>query len=166
MKVLSKQRNSRTCFICGLDNPAGFRAPFYNMEDGSVVTPVLFKSEHQSFPGRVHGGLIATIQDELGLRAIWAKKSEEFFGVTMSFEVKFRKPVPYGEPLFGRGILVRETPHFAVIETTLVDLEGRTLSNAEVKYILLPAEKISEGIDPHEELYYLIEDGVKELAIR
>ena len=154
------------CFICGLDNPVGFRAPFYNMEDGSVATPVLFKTEHQSFPGRVHGGLIATMQDELGLRAIWAKKGEGYFGVTMSFEVKFRMPVPYDEPLFGRGVLVRETPRFAVIDTTLTDTEGRTLSNAEVKYILLPVEKIAEAIDPHEELCYLIEDGVKELKIK
>ena len=154
------------CFICGLDNPAGFRSPFYNMEDGSVATPVCFKPEHQSFPLRVHGGLIATIQDELGLRALWAKKGEGAFGVTTSFEVKFRKPVPYDEPLIGRGVLVRETPRFAVIETTLCDTEGRTLSNAEVKYILLPIEKIADGVSPHEEMCYLIDDGVKELAIK
>ncbi|MDE7395685.1 MAG: PaaI family thioesterase [Clostridiales bacterium] len=166
MKVLSKQRNSRMCFICGMDNPIGLCAQFYNMEDGSVASPILFKPEHQSFPFRVHGGLAATVQDELGLRAIWAQKGEDTFGVTMSFEVKFRKPVPYDEPLIARGILVRETPRFAVIETTLCDLNGSTLSNAELKYILLPVEKIAADANAHEEMCYLIKDNVTSLDIR
>ena len=83
MKVVGKQRNSRMCFICGMDNPIGLHAQFYNMEDGSVISPVTFREEHQSFPGRVHGGLIATMLDELGLRALWSVKGEEDFGVTM-----------------------------------------------------------------------------------
>ena len=43
MKVISKQRNSRMCIICGLDNPAGVKAQFYNMEDGSVGAIFTFK---------------------------------------------------------------------------------------------------------------------------
>ena len=76
MKVTGKQRNSRMCFICGMDNPVGFHSQFYNMEDGSVMTPIRFGENHQSFPGRVHGGLIATMLDELGLRALWSGGDE------------------------------------------------------------------------------------------
>ena len=68
MKVLGKQRNSRMCVICGMDNPFGVKAQFYNMEDGSVLTPFRFREEHQSYPQRVHGGVIAAMLDELGLR--------------------------------------------------------------------------------------------------
>ena len=60
MKVVKKQNNSKMCVMCGLDNPAGVRAPFYTMEDGSVVTRFRYGEVHQSYPGRVHGGLIAT----------------------------------------------------------------------------------------------------------
>ena len=105
MKVVGKQRNSKMCFICGMDNPIGLKAQFYNMEDGSVMTKFQYREEHQSFPQRVHGGLIATMLDELGLRALWAKGSEERFGVTLSMESKFRKPVPYNEILIGRQFL-------------------------------------------------------------
>lgn len=91
MKVISKQRNSKMCIICGMDNPIGLKAQFYNMEDESVMTIFKYKEEHQSFPQRVHGGLIATMLDELGLRALWAKKSEDIFGVTLSMEVKYIK---------------------------------------------------------------------------
>ena len=163
MKVISKQRNSRMCVVCGMDNPNGFRAQFYDMEDGSVVTPFCYREEHQSFPQRVHGGLTATMLDELGLRAIWAKLSEDVFGVTMSMEVKYRKPVPYDVELLGRGILVKDTPKFAVIRTEILDRKGILLADAEVKYIKMKVEQIVQDVNPHEEMCYLIEDGVTEI---
>jgi len=82
--------------ICGLDNEYGVNAPFYNMEDGSVMTVFRYKEQHQSYPGRVHGGMITAMLDEMGLRSLWAKElSEETFGVTISLDTKYRKPVPY-----------------------------------------------------------------------
>ena len=163
MKVISKQRNSKMCIICGMDNPIGLKAQFYNMEDKSVMTIFKFKEEHQSFPQRVHGGIIATMLDELGLRALWAKSSKEDFGVTLSMNVKYRKPVPYNEVLIGKGLVQKETSKFITIETKIFDKKGNLLANAEVKYIKLPINKITEGIDIHEEMCYLIEDDVKEI---
>ncbi len=61
MKVVGKQSNSRMCIICGMDNPIGLHAQFYNMEDGSVMTPFSYTENHQSFPQRVHGGLAASM---------------------------------------------------------------------------------------------------------
>ena len=72
MKVTSKQRNSKMCMICGLENEYGLRAPFYNMEDGSVMTLFKYREQHQSYPGRVHGGLITAMLDEMGLRNVLA----------------------------------------------------------------------------------------------
>ena len=165
MKVIGKQRNSRMCFICGMDNPIGLKAQFYNMEDGSVMTPFVFRKEHQSFPERVHGGLAATMIDEMGLRAMWAKDlSEESFGVTMSLSVKYRKPVPYDEELLARGIVVKETPKFVTIVSEIYDRNGELLVNGEAVYIKLSPEQIvSEAVDTHDEMCYLIEDEVREI---
>ena len=163
MKVVGKQRNSKMCFICGMDNPIGLKAQFYNMEDGSVITKFQYREEHQSFPQRVHGGLIATMLDELGLRALWAKGSEERFGVTLSMESKFRKPVPYNEILIGKGLVKKETSKFITIDTEIFNTSGDLLANAEVKYIKLDVNKIVGGIDSHEEMCYLIQDDVKEI---
>ena len=163
MKVVGKQRNSKMCFICGMDNPIGLKAQFYNREDGSVMTKFQYREEHQSFPQRVHGGLIATMLDELGLRALWAKGSEERFGVTLSMESKFRKPVPYNEILIGKGLVKKETSKFITIDTEIFNTSGDLLANAEVKYIKLDVNKIVGGIDSHEEMCYLIQDDVKEI---
>ncbi len=164
MKVLSKQRNSKMCAICGMDNKYGVKAQFYNMEDGSCMTKFKYREEHQSYPGRVHGGLITAMLDEMGLRALWAKEGkEESFGVTLSLDTKYRKPVPYETEIIGKGIVVKENTKFFVVDSKILDLDGNILANGTIKYIKLDANKISEGIQIHEEMCYLIEDDVKEI---
>ena len=164
MKVVSKQRNSKMCAICGMDNEYGVHAQFYNMEDGSVMTKFKYRQEHQSYPGRVHGGLITAMLDEMGLRALWAKEgSEEKFGVTMSLDTKYRKPVPYDEEIIGKGIVIKENNKFFVVDSKILDLQGNVLANGTIKYIKLDTNKINENIDAHEEMCYLIEDDVKEI---
>ncbi len=165
MKVIEKQRNSKMCVICGLDNAFGVRAPFYSMEDGSVLTQFCYREEHQSYPGRVHGGLITAMLDELGLRALWAKAGGEYiYGVTLSLETKFRRPVPYGRPLVGQGRVVKETGNFLTAQCALYE-GGAVLASAEIKYMKLTPEQIEHGVDAHEEMCYLVADGVTELSV-
>ena len=164
MKVVSKQRNSKMCAICGMDNKYGVHAQFYNMEDGSVMTKFKYREEHQSYPGRVHGGLITAMLDEMGLRALWAKEgNEEEFGVTMSLDTKYRKPVPYNQELIGKGVVVKNNNKFLVVNSEIMDLEGNVLANGTIKYIKLDMNKINEDAEMHEEMCYLIEDDVKEI---
>lgn len=161
MKVISKQRNSRMCYICGLDNKFGLKAQFYNMEDNSVMTKFHYREEHQSFPYRVHGGLSAAMLDELAFRAEWVN-DPDVFGVTMSMTTKFRKPVPYNEDIFGKGIIIKNTSKFYSAEVSLLDINGNVLTSGEVTYLKLPPEKISENVNYHEEMCYLTEDDIKE----
>ena len=150
--------------MCGLDNEYGVRAPFYNMEDGSVMTLFRYRKQHQSYPGRVHGGLITAMLDEMGLRALWAKElSEETFGVTFSLETKYRKPVPYDQDLIGKGIIVKNSSKFFVTEASIMDTKDNVLANGTVKYIRLDVNEIAENAEVHEEMCYLDEDGVTEI---
>lgn len=167
MKVISKQRNSKMCIICGMDNEYGLRAPFYNMEDGSVMTVFRYREQHQSYPQRVHGGLIAAMLDEMGLRALWAKDLDERqFGVTMSLETKFRKPVPYDVDLIGKASIVKDNDRFLVTEASVMDVHGNVLANGTIKYLKLPLEQLGDNISAHEEMCYLIDDGVKEINFK
>lgn len=165
MKVVSKQSNSRMCIICGMENPLGVQAQFYNMEDGSVMTPFRFRKEHQSYPQRVHGGMIAAMLDELGLRACWANAGgEEIWGVTMALQVKYRKPVPYDADLIGRGRVTFVSPRFLKIEAELFDSSGLLLANADMKYIRMEIDQIADNSDLHEATGYLLPDDVTEIA--
>lgn len=152
------------CIICGLDNEYGLRAPFYSMEDDSVMTVFEYREQHQSYPGRVHGGMITAMLDEMGLRAIWAiEKTEKTYGVTISLETKYRKPVPYGVKLIGKGKIVKDTGNFLIAETSIMNEHGTVLANGTIKYIKLAVDKIGSDINEHEEMCYLIDDGLTEI---
>ncbi len=167
MKIINKQRNSRMCIMCGMDNEYGVRAPFYNMEDGSVMTLFQYRPQHQSYPGRVHGGLVTAMLDEMGLRALWAKEgSEETFGVTLSLDTKYRKPVPYGEDLIGKGKILKSNSHFFVTDACIMDVYGTILAGGTIKYIKMDTGQIAGNLDAHEEMPYLIEDGRKEICFQ
>ena len=98
MKVVKKQTNSYMCFICGIDNNSGLKANFYEMEDGTLVTIVKGKEIHQSYPNRMHGGVISALIDESVGRSIWILEPDTW-GVTMDLQMKYRKPVPLDEDL-------------------------------------------------------------------
>lgn len=161
MKVKGKQNNSRMCVICGMDNPFGVQAPFYIMEDDSVMTLFRYREEHQSYPGRVHGGLITAMLDELGFRAYWVFEPE-VLAVTTTLETKYRRPVPYGVPLKGRGVVLSSTSRFVKSRAEILDMDGSPLAQAEIKYIKLPTSRVTDA-DYHEEMCYAVKDGVQEL---
>ncbi len=150
------------CLICGLDNTAGVRASFYNMEDGSVGGLFTFRPEHQSYPGRVHGGMLATMIDELAGRVLWVDEPDKI-GVTMDIEVKYRKPVPYDTPLKGRGQYVQKLSRAYSAKCEIMDMDGNVLAEGIAKYLIMPAEKITDA-SLGEELDYNIPDDVTEIA--
>ena len=82
------------CFVCGMNNSFGLKAKFYELEDGQLMAIFQPADEHQGYPGRLHGGIAATILDETIGRAIMVKHSGNIWGVTIDFSMKLRKPVP------------------------------------------------------------------------
>jgi acyl-coenzyme A thioesterase PaaI-like protein len=63
-QVKRKQPNSKMCLVCGLQNQFGLKTEYYELENDELLgifTPV---DEHQSYPGRLHGGISAAILDE------------------------------------------------------------------------------------------------------
>ena len=161
MKVIKKQTNSKMCLICGINNDAGLKAPFYEMEDHSVMSVFKFSEHHQSYPGRAHGGMISTMLDEIVGRAIWIDEPL-MWGVTMDIKVKFRKPVPLETTIYAKGIITKNTSKFFVGVGYIYDVYGNILAEANVNYFKLPIEKISDTAT-HDDINIYIEDDVKEI---
>ena len=162
MKVIGKQKNSKMCFICGLDNPYSMKAQFYDMEDGSVISPITYKPYHQGFPQRVHGGLIVTILDELACRAFWHSGNYQL-GVTTNFEIKYRKQVPYDIEILAHGLVVENKSRMFKTLTKVMDKDGTVFAEGLATFLKLPVEKIAKDVSLHEEMPYLIEDGITEI---
>lgn len=161
MKVVGKQNNSKLCFICGMENEFGLKAPFYEMEDGSVVSLFKYREIHQSYPGRVHGGLITAMLDEIAGRAIWVSEPGTW-GVTTDIKVKFRKVVPYDVNLKAIGKITKNTHRMFIGFSQILDENNVVLAEAEATFLKLPISKIaSEGT--HDDINVYIEDNVKEI---
>ncbi|MBQ3047810.1 MAG: PaaI family thioesterase [Clostridia bacterium] len=166
MKVVSKQTNSKMCLICGLENNLGLKADFYNMEDGSVGAIFTFKEEHQSYPGRVHGGMISALLDELAGRVLWVTEPE-LFGVTATMTVKFRKPVPYNQKLFGIGKMVKKSGRLFIAKAKVMDEYKNILAELEGTYMVLPGEKITNGesFSKAEDVNFVVADNITEIDL-
>ena len=93
------QPNSRMCFICGLENPVGLKLRIYQTEPGTIETTYTAPEHFQGYPGVLHGGIVATILDEISGRAHMGDPSTPRFMFTAKLEVKYRKNVPTGKPL-------------------------------------------------------------------
>ena len=161
MKVLKKQNNSEDCLICGVHNALGLQAQFYEVEGDMVVTKIKFKNEHQSYPGRVHGGMISALLDELVGRAIWIY-DPNMWGVTMHLNVKFRKPVPLETELRAIGKINEQTSRTFIGSGQRLDLEGNVLAEATATYMKLPLDKIA-NTDNDSAADIFIPDNVTEI---
>ena len=143
-KVIAKQQNSRMCFVCGLKNTAGLRAFFYELEGGDLMAVFNVRDEHQSYPGRLHGGISATVLDETIGRSILIRSKGEVWGVTVEFTMRFKKPVPTDRPVRAVGRIVNEGSRFfdgtgeILLEDGTVAVEGRG------RYIKMPLSKIAD----------------------
>lgn len=160
MKVLKKQTNSKMCILCGIENPGGVNASFYEMEDNSVIALFSFKEIHQSYPERTHGGMISAMLDETIGRAIWAIEPNTW-GVTANLQVKFRKPVPYEIPLKAIGSIIENKSRLFKGVGKIETMDGEVLAEAEATYVKLPLSKIASS--NHEDVNIYIPDDIKEI---
>ncbi len=154
MKVISMQKNSKNCIICGMENQLGLKALFYNLEDNSVASVFTFKKEHQSYPERTHGGMITALLDELMGRALWATQPD-IYGVTTSLSVTFRRPVPFGERLKARAYITFESRMGFSAKGELYSMDGVLLAEGTSKYLkLLPTKAFGENSHADDEMCY------------
>ena len=146
-RVLRKQKNSKMCLVCGLKNPYGLRSFFYEMENGELMAVFTPMEEHQSYPGRLHGGIAAAILDETIGRAIMMKYEEDFWGVTIEFTSKYKKPVPLDEELRVIGRITKDTRRIFEGTGEIILQDGSMAVEGYGKYIKLPLSKIAD-FDP------------------
>ena len=82
------------CFGCGKDNPMGLHLHFRTDENG-CYTSFVPQPVHQSYDGRMHGGLISTLLDET--MGNYPYMYEHKVAYTARLEVRFQQPVRIGE---------------------------------------------------------------------
>jgi acyl-coenzyme A thioesterase PaaI-like protein len=112
------------CFGCGPAHPIGFRLRF-EREGDEVVTRIVPGERYQGPPGIMHGGLVATLADEVGAWACIALLGK--FGFTASMSCKLHHPVRTGTEVEARA-------RIAADKKRIVDVAVRLLQNGTACY--------------------------------
>lgn len=103
---LTKQPNSKFCFVCGLENSNGLQLSFYQDQQGQVLAETVVPDRFQGYPGVVHGGIVASILDEVAMRAAMVEDHNRFM-VTARMTLRYRKQIPVEQPLTMVGRMQR-----------------------------------------------------------
>jgi acyl-coenzyme A thioesterase PaaI-like protein len=142
--IVAKQPNSKMCFVCGLSNALGLKTAFYELDGGELLAIFEPADGHQSYPGRLHGGVSAAVLDETIGRAILAKSKGEVWGVTVEFSMRLSKPVPISGPLRVIGRIDKDSTRFFEGSGEILLPDGEIAVSAKGRYIKMPLDKIAD----------------------
>ena len=124
MKKL-RQPTSLHCFACGKNNPLGLKLEWFNdYENKQIETTFTLSDDYCSYPGTVHGGIIATILDETSGRAILLNNDFNRLMVTLKMEVVYKKTTPTNTPLKAVGRVLRDGGSRAQVEGEIILPDG------------------------------------------
>ncbi len=135
------------CYGCCPTNPIGAHMRFYEEDEnnlnGDIVSAWTPTQNHQSWLNTLHGGVQATLLDEVCGWVVFKKLQTS--GVTARFELKYKQAVStIGGPLLLRARLLTEKHRVAVVAGELMDAEGKVLTTCECTYFTFPADKAQE----------------------
>jgi uncharacterized protein (TIGR00369 family) len=125
--------HTKSCFVCGEANIHGLRQRF---ETDSRVVRARFtpRAEHAGFQDVVHGGILATLLDEI---MVWAcAVNSQRFGFCAEMTVRYQRPAAPGEELLAKGELVANR-RGRVFEAKgeLRNAAGEIIASATAKYM-------------------------------
>lgn len=126
------------CFACCPTNPCGLKMSFY--EDGDDIVCIWNPGEnYQSWINTLHGGIQATLMDELGGWIV--NRKLQTCGQTTNLQIKYKNPVPVGPDVQVevRGHIKEMKRNFAFIQVTLT-CNGKVCSMSEITYFCFPKD--------------------------
>lgn len=139
----NRQPNSNYCFICGRNNPRGLYMRFYDNGEDEVFSDYTVSDVYQSYPGIVHGGIVASMLDEVVGRVAMIKDHHHFM-MSVKLEVKYRHPVPTETPLKVTGRIIKLRGRLGRAEGQITLPDGTVAAEAALTLADLPAELVKE----------------------
>lgn len=134
------------CFVCGQQNPIGLKLRFIT-EGDQVVTTFKPEAVHEGYKNIAHGGLVATILDEVMIKAALAKG---IFCVTAQMEIRYKKPVLVGAELQFVGSISEQKGRLVRTVGLVRDGQGNIYAEATATYMVTKPEmtaKLQESLE-------------------
>jgi acyl-coenzyme A thioesterase PaaI-like protein len=129
------------CFGCGEDNPIGLHLHFEVLPSGAVQAKIRFGEELSGEPGIIHGGIQATVLDEVMGRAVQLRVREHLgrpsTSVTASFQLRYRRPSPTNVWLAAEGWATELSWPSVLASGHILDGDGQVLTEATARWRVL-----------------------------
>jgi uncharacterized protein (TIGR00369 family) len=125
--------HTASCFVCGESNVCGLKIRFE--EDGPIVrTRFTPRAEHIGFKQTIHGGITATLLDEI---MVWACAIQtKRFAYCAELNVRYLGPLRPGEEVLATGELVANKRNkLFEARGEVRSLSGTVLAQATGKYL-------------------------------
>ena len=139
-----KQPNAKHCFVCGTENTNGLQMSFYDDNHETVCSTVTVDQRFQSYPGIVHGGILATMLDEVVGRVAMIGDHHHFM-MTVNLNAKYRQPVPINTELRVEGKIIKMRGRLATARGDVILSDGTVACEAELTLANMPDEMASES---------------------
>lgn len=134
MSEIRSLKNSRWCFGCGKENEAGLQLEFEMRSDGKLRTRFTPRPIHVGWEGVLHGGLMATLLDEVMLAYLYHHGVD---AVTAELSVRFRQPSRIGEELVVHAWEERRRGRLVEMRAK-AEREGKEVARARARCLKLP----------------------------
>ncbi len=130
------------CIACAPDNAHSLKMEFF--EDGDEIISLWTPTHnHQGWINTLHGGIQATILDEICAWAVIRKLQTS--GVTSKMEVKYLKAVSTQDnTLTLRAKITEQRRNITIIEASITDSNGTICTTAVCTYFCVPADKFKQ----------------------
>ena len=130
------------CFVCGRKNPAGLYMQFYDNGKDEVLSEYTVAERYQGYPGIVHGGILASMLDEVVGRVAMIGDHHHFM-VSVKLQVLYRHPVPVKTPLIIRGHIIRIRGRLGKAQGEIILPDGKTACEAAITLADVPDDILS-----------------------
>ena len=126
------------CFACGRDNPIGMRLRI-ELGEGTASTEWVGGDDYVGWSDKLHGGIIATLLDEV---MAWAPSSYDSWAVTAEMTVRYRSPANPGERLEAAGRVTERRRRIYEVHGEVRGADGRLIAEGRGRYLgATPSEK-------------------------
>jgi acyl-coenzyme A thioesterase PaaI-like protein len=122
------------CVVCGAGNPGGLQLRYEIGPDGVATSSWLPSQSYQSYPDRIHGGVLAMLLDSAMVHALW---SRGVAGVTVEMKIRYLRSVDWFSPVRITGEVLASRHGLHLCRATLSQHDAHC-AQADAKFLSKP----------------------------